>query len=62
MLYPLSYRGGGSIIPRSGVGTELEQICPPESPSVPLSPPANRHNQAPASVSSQNWGLTNTPS
>lgn len=38
MLYPLSYRGGSSIIPRSGVGTELEQICPPESPSVPLCP------------------------
>ncbi len=38
VLYPLSYRGGGSIIPRSGVGTELEQIWPPESPSVPFCP------------------------
>ena len=35
MLYPLSYRGGGLIIPRPAVGTELEQIWPAASPSAP---------------------------
>lgn len=34
----LSYRGRSGIIARLGLEQRLEQICPPESPSVPFCP------------------------